>query len=88
MGVTEAHLVQVTLGDASDHVLHVRADGADARKLVKVLFADRKADRYTADTTGTGLSVARSRGAFCEMLSCDKTTNRTGNRATRDSTAK
>lgn len=34
MGVTEAHLVQVTLGDTRDHVLHVRADGADARKLV------------------------------------------------------
>lgn len=33
MGVTEAHLVQVTLGDTRDHVLHVRADGADARKL-------------------------------------------------------
>lgn len=33
MGVTEAHLVQVPLGHTGDHVVHVRADGADAREL-------------------------------------------------------
>lgn len=37
MGVTEAHLVQVALGHTRDHVLHVRADGADARKLLNVV---------------------------------------------------
>lgn len=33
MSVTEAHLVQVPLGDTGHHVVDVRADGADAREL-------------------------------------------------------
>lgn len=35
MGVTEAHLVQVSLSHTGDHVVHVRADRADARELQK-----------------------------------------------------
>ncbi len=32
MGIAEAHLVLVSLGDTSDHVLNVRADGSVNRK--------------------------------------------------------
>lgn len=42
MRVTEAHLVQVSLGHTRDHVLHVRADRADARKLHRVLSRQRR----------------------------------------------
>lgn len=35
MRVTETHLVQVSLRHTGDHVVHVRADGTDARKLAE-----------------------------------------------------
>lgn len=64
MGVTEAHLVQVTLGDARDHVLHVRADGADARKLVRFCIIVAEGRPRNGDTGGKdargGKGVVRS----------------------------
>lgn len=49
MGVTEAHLVQVSLRHTGDHVVHVRADRADARELKRGARAAGEGGEATHD---------------------------------------
>lgn len=67
MSVTEAHLVQVTLGHTGHHVVDVRADGADARELEwvreRVMSREAEKGKVVGQRTRKGREMQKRRSA-------------------------